>query len=94
MDYFTEEDKNYYISCSLQIVALKLSTSKVHWYTKAYKELKTFLGLNLDTTYICISAINTMLYYTDTNMFGHIIQNNDRRVDEELYQVWCQSDYN
>ena len=36
-----------------------------------------------------------MLYNTDTNMFGHINQNTDRRrVDKELYQVWCQSDYN
>ena len=36
-----------------------------------------------------------MLYNTDTNMFGHITQTtNRRRVDEELYQVWCQSDYN
>ena len=95
MVYFTEEDKNYYISCSLQIIALKLSTSKVHQYTKAYKEFKKFLGFNLDATYICISTIVTMLYNTDTNVFGHITQNTDkRRVDEELYQVWCQSDYN
>ena len=36
-----------------------------------------------------------MLYNTDINSFGHVTQNNDRkRVDEELYQVWCQSDYN
>ena len=36
-----------------------------------------------------------MLYNSDTNMLGLITQNNDRRrVDEELYQVWCQSDYN
>ena len=36
-----------------------------------------------------------MLYNCDTNMFCHITQKNDRRrVDEELYQVWCQSDYN
>ena len=36
-----------------------------------------------------------MLYNTDTNMFGHITQTtNRRRVDEELYQVWFQSDYN
>ena len=36
-----------------------------------------------------------MLYNTDTNMFGHITQMNDRRgVDEELYQICCQADYN
>ena len=53
------------------------------------------MGFNLDTSYIFISPIKTMLYNTDTNSFGHITQNNDRRrVDEELYQVWCQSDYN
>ena len=52
------------------------------------KNLKKFLGFNLDTTYICISTINTMLYNIDTNSFGHITQQNDRRtIDEELYQV-------
>ena len=29
-----------------------------------------------------------MLYNTDTNIFGHLTQKNDRKgVDEELYQV-------
>ena len=52
------------------------------------QRIKKILGFNLDTTYICISAINTMLYKTDTNSFGYITQKNDRRrIDEELYQV-------
>ena len=52
------------------------------------KNFKKFLGFNLDTAYICISPIKTMLYNTDTNSFGHITQQNGRRgIDEELYQV-------
>ena len=35
-----------------------------------------------------------MLCNTDTNVFGHVTQKNDRtEVDEPLYQVWCQLDY-
>ena len=82
MDYFTEEDKKIAISL-VPFKSLLRTLAPVK-----YKELKNILGFNLDTTCICISTINTMLYNTDTNSFGHITQKNDRRrTDEELYQV-------
>ena len=85
MDYFTE-----IIISPVPFKSLLRTLAPVNYISilRHTKNFKKILGFNLDTTYIFISPIKTMLYNTDTNSFGHITQQNDRRrIDEELYQV-------
>ena len=75
MNYFTEEDKNCRISFKsflTNIVPVKRINILRH------AKILKISGIYLDTTCIYISTINTMLCNTDTNVFGHITQKNDK----------------